>query len=58
MSKQRVIKAVDEYVKSKDEPCIVLMLNDNQTKVEWSLYKVIQNTKEHIRPLFEDKVAT
>ena len=52
MSKQRVIKAVDEYVKSKDEPCIVLMLNDNQTKVEWSLYKVIQNTKEHLRPLF------
>ena len=34
MSKRRIVKAVDEYVKSKDETCIVLMLNDDQTKLE------------------------
>ena len=34
MSKRRIVKAVDEYVKSKDEPCIALRLNDDQAKLE------------------------
>ena len=51
MSKRRIVKAVDEYVKSKDEPCIVLMLDDDQTKLEGfgdNLWTNVFESQSHI----------